>query len=94
MLLFLAGGDPGAVLLKVVVVKLVVLVVAEAVVDNLGQVLRHFDPGAKVASAIEAFMLLRPQWGLGDDEKFADFFVIKLITIAITVIPKIKSIST
>ena len=75
--------DPG--FFFVIFFFLVVFVVNQTVVDDLSEVLRHFDSGAKVPSTVKAFMFTRPDWSLCDDEEFADFPVAKLIAIAVAI---------
>ena len=63
-------------------------VVGQTVVDDLGKVLGHFSSGVEVCRAIKTFVFFGSDGSLGDNHKFADFSVTKLITIAVTVIPE------
>ena len=63
------------------------LIIAKAIIDDLGEVLRKFDTWAKISCSIKAFVFSRPYRGLSHNQKFADFTVAKLIAITIAVIP-------
>ena len=80
--------NPRFVMVIIVLTIHMIFVVSQPIIDDLGKIMRDFGTRAKVSGTIKTFMFFGSDGGLGDNHKFADFSVTKLITIAVTVIPE------